>query len=58
MDRLFLANKRPREKTQMEKKNIIEKVALVFGVSIVIVAMWFWSGQVGDVLEVLEMAYG
>ena len=42
----------------MEKKNVIEKVALVFGVCIVISAMWFWSAQIGDVLEVLEMAYG
>ena len=42
----------------MEKKSIIEKVAIAFGVCIVISALWFWSGQVGDVLEVLEMAYG
>ncbi|XOV84946.1 MAG: hypothetical protein ACFHXK_07440 [bacterium] len=42
----------------MDRKKLLETVSMVFGVSIFIGAVWFWSLQVGDVLEILEMAYG
>ena len=42
----------------MDKKKLLETATVVFGVSIFIGAIWFWALQVGDVLEILEMAYG
>jgi hypothetical protein len=42
----------------MEKQAILEKVAMAFGVAIVIGAIWFWSRQIGDTLELLRMAAG
>ncbi len=35
-----------------------ERIALVCAVSILAAAAWFWSEQIRDVLELLEMAYG
>ena len=42
----------------MNKKDILEKLSFVFGAVIVVAATWFWTEQVQDVLEILEMAYG
>ncbi len=42
----------------MNKKDILEKVSFVFGAAVVAAAAWFWTEQVQDVLEILEMAYG
>lgn len=42
----------------MDKKKFLETAAMAFGISIFIGAIWFWTLQVGDVLEILEMAYG
>jgi hypothetical protein len=42
----------------MDKKKVLETTVMVFGVGILVGAVWFWSLQVGDVLEILEMAYG
>ena len=39
-------------------KQLLEKLALAGGVLIVLGAAWFWALQVGDVLELLELAYG
>jgi len=42
----------------MDKKKVLETTAMVFGVGVFVGAVWFWSLQIGDVLEILEMAYG
>ena len=36
----------------------LEKIALGASALIVLGAVWFWASQVGDVLELLELAYG
>jgi hypothetical protein len=35
-----------------------EKIATVVSVGVLVAAAWFWALQVGDVIEVLSMAYG
>jgi len=35
-----------------------EKIALTLSIAVLGLAVWFWSGQIQDVLELLEMAYG
>ncbi len=42
----------------MDKQAILEKIAMAFGVAIVIGGIWFWTRQVGDTLELLRMAAG
>ncbi len=42
----------------MGKKSILEKVTITFGIAVIIGAIWFWSLQVGDVLELLRVAEG
>ena len=37
---------------------LLEKVAAAVSVAILLTAIWFWSGQIQSVLELLEMAYG
>ena len=39
-------------------KQGLERIAVASGVLIVLAAAWFWALQVGDVIELLEMAYG
>ena len=39
-------------------KNNFEKAALGFAIATIISLTWFWSIQVGWVIETLEMAYG
>jgi hypothetical protein len=41
----------------MDKKALLEKTALVFGIAVILGAIWFWSLQVGDTLETLRLAY-
>ena len=40
----------------MNKKDILEKVSLAFGAAVVIGAVWFWTLQVMDVMEILRLA--
>ena len=40
------------------KKETLEKAALGFAVVALVSICWFWSVQVGWVIETLEMAYG
>lgn len=40
----------------MEKKHL-EKLAMAFAVTIIVAGVWFWSQQVGDTLDTLELAY-
>lgn len=42
----------------MDKKKILETTSLVFAAGVFIGAIWFWTLQVGDVLEILRMAEG
>lgn len=42
----------------MENKSLREKIAITFGIAVVLGAIWFWSLQVGDVIELLRMAAG
>ena len=37
---------------------VLEKIAAVGSGLILLLAIWFWSEQIQDVLELLEMAYG
>jgi hypothetical protein len=36
----------------------LEKVALGLSAVVLISAMWFWALQIGDVIELLNLAYG
>ncbi len=40
----------------MNKKNVLEKLSLAFGAAVVIGAIWFWSLQVMEVIEILRLA--
>lgn len=42
----------------MEKKQILEKLAIGLGVLVIGGGGWFWYLQLQSVLELLEMAYG
>ena len=35
-----------------------EKIALGTSILILMIAAWFWSGQIADVVETLTLAYG
>lgn len=41
----------------MNKKAVLEKVAIVFGITVIVVAVWFYAMQIGDTLEILRLAY-
>lgn len=42
----------------MGKQAVLEKLAVVAAVIVIVTAGWFWSAQIGDVLETLKLAYG
>jgi hypothetical protein len=37
---------------------LLEKIGLTVSVVVLLVAAWFWVGQIIDVRDMLEMAYG
>ncbi len=39
-------------------KEHLEKIALAVSVVVILTGIWFWSGQVVEVIELLKMAYG
>lgn len=39
-------------------KGVLEKLAIGFGIVVIVTALWFWGTQVQSVIELLEMAYG
>ena len=39
-------------------KQILERLALISASAIIIAGAWFWTLQIGDVIELLRMAYG
>ena len=41
----------------MNKKVLLERVAIVFGIAVIIGAIWFYSLQIGDTLDTLRLAY-
>jgi len=41
----------------MNKKTMLERTVIVFGVVVISGAIWFYSIQVGDTLEILRLAY-
>ena len=41
----------------MNKKAVLERIAIVFGIAVIIGACWFYSIQIGDTLETLRLAY-
>ena len=41
----------------MDKKAVLEKVAIVFGIGIILTALWFYNMQLDDTLATLRMAY-
>jgi hypothetical protein len=46
------------KQSQNKKLDVREKVALVSSAAVIVVALIYWGVQVGDVIELLEMAYG
>ena len=42
----------------MKNRDILERAAIGFAVITPVGLAWFWSVQVGWVIETLEMAYG
>ena len=41
----------------MDKKAVLERVAIVFGLAVIVGAIWFYSLQIGDTLDTLKLAY-
>ena len=41
----------------MDKKAVLEKVAIAFGIAVIVGFIWFYSVQLGDTMEILNMAY-
>ena len=41
----------------MDKKAILEKVVIAFGIAVIIGAVWFYAVQVDDTLATLRLAY-
>ncbi len=41
----------------MDKKAVLEKVVIAFGVAVIAIAIWFYTGQVTDTLDTLRLAY-
>lgn len=39
-------------------KSTLEKIALVTSSFVLVAAIWFWSLEIGDVLDTLKLAYG
>ena len=39
-------------------KKTLERAAFGFAAVVIAAAAWFWSRQVGDVIELLRLAYG
>ena len=39
-------------------KKALERAAYGFAAVVIAAAVWFWSHQVGDVIDLLRMAYG
>jgi hypothetical protein len=41
----------------MNRKGMLEKTAILFGIAVVVCAIWFWNMQLDDTLTTLKMAY-
>ena len=39
-------------------KKALERAVFSFAAVVIAAALWFWSRQVGDVIELLRLAYG
>ena len=39
----------------MERQQLLEKSALAVSVLVLVTAVWFWTGQLNDVLEFLAL---
>ena len=39
-------------------KKTLERAVYGFAAVVIAAAVWFWSRQVGDVIELLRLAYG
>ena len=39
-------------------KTLLQRIALATSVFVLVCAVWFWAGQVNEVLETLKLAYG
>jgi ABC-type uncharacterized transport system permease subunit len=37
---------------------VLEMLALVYCLAVLLAAGWFWSRQIGSVIELLRIAYG
>lgn len=45
-------------KTPEDKKHQLERIAIIVAAAVIGGSAWYWIGQVQNVLEILEMAYG
>jgi len=41
-----------------EKKHQLERIAMIVAAAVIGGSIWYWTGQIQNVLEILEMAYG
>ena len=55
MDWIFMMT--PDENSQ-EKKHQLERIAMIVAAAVIGGSIWYWHGQIENVLEILEMAYG
>ena len=55
MDWIFMMT--PDENSQ-EKKHQLERIAMIVAAAVIGGSIWYWHGQIQNVLEILEMAYG
>lgn len=39
-------------------QQLLERIALGATAGVIVGAIWFWALQVGDVIEILRLAYG
>ena len=40
------------------KRRFLEKAVFGFAAVVIAAAIWFWSRQVGEVIDLLRLAYG
>ena len=59
MDWIFLMT--PEENSQRNserRQHQLERIAMIVAAAVIGGSIWYWHGQIQNVLEILEMAYG
>jgi hypothetical protein len=55
---LLIAPQQTEGSARNMSKTLLERIAVGTSVFVLVCAIWFWSGQINDVLETLKLAYG